>query len=95
MKKIKILAYVYKVIPVKGLTARVDGIAIHDPIALEIHTDPASETIREDLMHEVFESIKWQNELSVRHSTLTSLANGVCAVLKDNPEFLKLFMEKE
>jgi len=45
-------------------------------------------------MHEVFESLKWQMELeSLDHDVLTALANGVCAVLRDNPEFTKLFLK--
>jgi len=92
----KIMAYAYTVEFQQNIALNSDDVARHYSMEGRIVLDKLLEKNRpeNDLMHEVFESLKWQMELeSLDHDVLTALANGVCAVLRDNPEFTKLFLK--
>jgi len=45
------------------------------------------------LLHEIFEVINEKLELELEHSNITRFETAVFAVLKENPEFVKLFLK--
>jgi len=96
IKKIKVLAYEYKVKQAERMAERFDADAQHDPVEGVIWFDSRLKNRPEnDIMHEVFESIKWQLEYDkdkFSHQVLTAVSNMVCAVLRDNPEFTRMFL---
>mgnify|MGYP001123950066 CR=1 FL=1 len=93
---LKVLAYRYKVKPDARMAEKYEADALHDPRARTIWYDPGVGTRPEnDIMHEVFESAKWQMDYSDKelpHQMLTALASVVCAVLHDNREFTRMFL---
>jgi hypothetical protein len=94
--RLRILAYIFDVFFREGIGTFSDDIAHMDPYKGEIEVDSLCRNNRpeNDFMHEVFESLKWQLEIDLRHKDLTALANGLCAVLHDNPEFTRMFLGK-
>jgi len=93
--KLRVIAYEYAVTYEDNLTALSgDAVAEHQPFLGTIKLDSLCRGNRpeNDIMHEAFESIKWQLELELAHKDLTAMANAVCQVLRDNPQFTELFL---
>lgn len=93
---IKVMPYRYRVEFTPGLRTRSDAAALHDHETITILVDEAlkHQHPENDIMHEVFESLKWQMDLRLPHSVLSSLSTGVCTVLRDNPEFTRMFLDE-
>jgi len=92
---LKIMAYVFDVLFRDGIGTFSDDIAHMDPYKGEIEVDSLCRNNRpeNDFMHEAFEALRWQLDIEMKHPDLTALANGVCSVLHDNPEFTRMFIE--
>ena len=92
---LKIMAYVFNTFFRDGIGTFSDDIAHMDPYKGEIEVDSLCRNNRpeNDFMHECFEALRWQLDIEMKHPDLTALANGVCSVLHDNPEFTRMFLE--
>lgn len=93
--KLRIMAYVFDVFYRDGIGTFSDDIAHMDPYKGEIEVDSLCLKNRpeNDLLHEVVEALRWQLDIEMKHPDLTSLANGLCAVLHDNPELTRMFLD--
>lgn len=97
IKHLKILAHDYPILIDKELISSNNAYANHDPSAVTISIDSISVKNHPEvhLMHEVFESLVWQlaaRDEKLDHNMLTAVSNAICAVLKDNPNFTKMFL---
>jgi hypothetical protein len=93
--KLKVLAYKYDIFYEDNLTALSgDAVAEHQPFTGVIKVDSLCKQNRpeNDIMHEVFESAKWQLETPWEHKDLTAISNLICQVLRDNPQFTYMFL---
>jgi hypothetical protein len=97
IKRIKVQSYTHSVRKVKDFGEETGYFAAFDPINQEFLYDASVKDceLGNHLMHEVMESINWQNDLKLPHSKLSTISTAICSVLRDNPEFVRLFLEKQ
>ncbi len=92
LSRIRILAFDYDIEYVPNLAIDADNIAEHIPgKRIRVDSYSARNGLESYLMHEVFESIKWQLAIDLPHKDLEALSTAITVVLQDNPEFTKMF----
>ncbi len=92
------MGYVYSIEATKKLER--DGVAcvgICDNRNLHIllEKDCTPQMTRSTLLHEILEALKERLRLKLSHDTIDQLEAGLDAVLVDNPEFVRMYLEKK
>lgn len=93
--KLKILGHNYTVSNVENLARdRGNGGGECIPAALTINIDPSLPRTRreENLLHEIFEALKYHLALELPHDKLSAMSEGLYAVMKDNRPIFTGFM---
>jgi len=99
-KKIKIGHYIFDVCNMtKDLRKHGEVFGVCDQTKQKIHIDVTATpaVLRDTLLHEIMHGVYWMFNLedeNKEEKIVSSLATGLLAVFRDNPEVAKFLMEK-
>jgi hypothetical protein len=91
--KIKIGGHCYHIRYEKGLARNHEaaGMSCANELSIILDPDGKKSHINEIFWHEVVEQINYLHELSLSHSTITTLGTCLQQILSDNPETVEEF----
>ena len=97
MNKIYIAGLEYDIEYIKHYARDAEALGSHcgNSCTIKIDTDLKLQVQQKTLIHEILEAINFEYSLKLEHDKICVLESGLFEVIKNNPELLRYFNNKE